>query len=80
MDRQLYKYADTRVHAALYFISPNGHGLKALDLVALRALSKVRAENKNPKIISQVTNVIPVIAKADTTSKHELQRFKEKVR
>jgi len=42
VDRQLYKYADTRVHAALYFISPNGHGLKALDLVALRALSKVR--------------------------------------
>ena len=40
--------------------------LKALDLVALRELS-------------QRTNVIPIIAKADTTSKQELQRFKTKI-
>lgn len=41
--------------------------LKALDLVTLRELSKR-------------VNVIPVIAKADTTCKDELVRFKDKVR
>jgi septin family protein len=40
--------------------------LKALDVVTMRELAKR-------------VNVIPVIAKADTTCKDELSRFKQKV-
>ncbi|WKX94743.1 hypothetical protein Q1695_011759 [Nippostrongylus brasiliensis] len=64
--RALNYYDDSRIHACLYFISPTGHGLKALDLVTLRELAKR-------------VNVIPVIAKSDTTCKDELTRFKNKI-
>uniref|UniRef100_A0A914VB35 Septin n=1 Tax=Plectus sambesii TaxID=2011161 RepID=A0A914VB35_9BILA len=64
--RCLDYYDDTRIHACLYFISPTGHGLKALDVVTMRELTKR-------------VNVIPVIAKADTTCKDELIRFKTKI-
>merc|ERR1711963_917832 len=51
--RNLNTYHDSRVHACLYFITPNGHGLKSIDLVCMKKLdSKV--------------NIIPIIAKADT--------------
>ena len=64
--RSLHTYHDTRIHACLYFIAPTGHSLKSLDLVTMKALdSKV--------------NIIPVIAKADTITKQELQRFKKKI-
>lgn len=57
---------DNRIHACLYFICPTGHGLKSLDLVCMKKLdSKV--------------NIIPIIAKADTVSKIELQKFKIKI-
>lgn len=47
----------------MYFITPNGHGLKSIDLVCMKKLdSKV--------------NIIPVIAKADTINKKELASFK----
>ncbi|XP_051514228.1 septin-8-B isoform X2 [Myxocyprinus asiaticus] len=50
----------------LYFIAPTGHTLKSLDLVTMKKLdSKV--------------NIIPIIAKADTISKSELQKFKIKI-
>ncbi|KAF9433685.1 Septin-6 [Entomortierella beljakovae] len=55
---------DTRIHAVLYFIAPNGHGLKELDAKALKTLS------------SKV-NVIPVIAKADTMTAEEKLSFKK---
>ncbi|VDK85306.1 unnamed protein product [Litomosoides sigmodontis] len=64
--RCLDYYDDTRIHACLYFISPTGHGLKALDVVTLQRLA-------------ERVNVIPVIAKADTTCKDELVRFKSKI-
>ncbi|KAK0406599.1 hypothetical protein QR680_018677 [Steinernema hermaphroditum] len=64
--RCLAYFDDTRIHACLYFISPTGHGLKALDVVTMRELSKR-------------VNVIPVIAKADTACKDELVRFKRKI-
>uniref|UniRef100_A0A915EGW8 Septin n=1 Tax=Ditylenchus dipsaci TaxID=166011 RepID=A0A915EGW8_9BILA len=64
--RCLTYYDDTRIHACLYFISPTGHGLKALDVVTMKELSKR-------------VNVIPVIAKADTACKDELVRFKQKI-
>ncbi|CAF1089040.1 unnamed protein product [Rotaria sp. Silwood1] len=64
--RNLSNYHDTRIHVCLYFISPTGHSLKALDLVTMKYLdSKV--------------NIIPIIAKSDTISKNELQRFKQNI-
>lgn len=64
--RSLVTCHDSRIHICLYFICPTGHGLKSLDLVCMKKLdSKV--------------NIIPVIAKADTISKAELQRFKAKI-
>lgn len=64
--RALHTYHDTRIHACLYFIAPTGHSLKSLDLVTMKKLdSKV--------------NIIPVIAKADTITKTELDKFKAKV-
>ncbi|GFT35918.1 septin-2, partial [Nephila pilipes] len=64
--RSLVTYHDTRIHACLYFISPTGHGLKSIDLVCMKKLDCK-------------TNVIPIIAKADTISKVELSRFKIKI-
>ncbi|XP_062856565.1 septin-8-A-like [Trichomycterus rosablanca] len=64
--RLLCNYHDTRIHACLYFISPTGHSLKSLDLVTMKKLdSKV--------------NIIPIIAKADSISKCELQKLKIKI-
>ncbi|XP_013779075.1 septin-2-like [Limulus polyphemus] len=64
--RSLSTYHDTRAHACLYFICPTGHGLKSIDLVCMKKLdSKI--------------NIIPIIAKSDTISKTELQRFKIKI-
>jgi septin family protein len=57
---------DTRVHALLYFISPNCHRLKELDLASLKQLS------------SKV-NVIPVVAKADTMTSEEKAELKAKI-
>ncbi|XP_050300473.1 septin-2 isoform X2 [Anthonomus grandis grandis] len=64
--RSLSTFHDTRVHACLYFICPTGHGLKSIDLVCMKKLD-------------QKVNVIPIIAKADTISKSELQKFKSKI-
>uniref|UniRef100_A0A0N5A575 Septin-type G domain-containing protein n=1 Tax=Parastrongyloides trichosuri TaxID=131310 RepID=A0A0N5A575_PARTI len=59
-------YDDTRIHACLFFISPTGHGLRSLDLETMRALAKR-------------VNIIPVIAKADTTCRDELTRLKASI-
>merc|ERR1711988_1946033 len=64
--RNLNAYHDSRVHACLYFITPNGHGLKSIDLVCMKKL--------DPKV-----NIIPIIAKADTINKTELTKFKTKI-
>ncbi|KAJ7402306.1 Septin-10 [Pitangus sulphuratus] len=64
--RSLFSYHDTRIHVCLYFISPTGRSLKTLDLLTMRSLhSKV--------------NIIPIIGKADSISKTELQEFKSKI-
>ncbi|NWI84577.1 SEP10 protein, partial [Pitta sordida] len=64
--RSLFSYQDTRIHVCLYFISPTGRSLKVLDLLTMRSLeSKV--------------NIIPIIGKADSMSKTELQEFKSKI-
>ncbi|GJQ87636.1 2-Sep [Trypoxylus dichotomus] len=64
--RSLCTYHDSRIHACLYFICPTGHGLKSIDLVCMKKLD-------------QKVNIIPIIAKADTISKNELQKFKSKI-
>ena len=61
--RNLSNFHDSRVHACLYFITPNGHGLKSIDLVCMKKL--------DAKV-----NIIPIIAKADTINKTELTNFK----
>ncbi|XP_008982400.3 septin-14 isoform X1 [Callithrix jacchus] len=66
IQRSLSEYHDSRVHVCLYFISPTGHSLKSLDLLTMKNLdSKV--------------NIIPLIAKADTVSKNDIQTFKRKI-
>ncbi|PIA17801.1 septin-4 [Coemansia reversa NRRL 1564] len=55
-----------RVHACLYFIRPNGHTLKPLDVRAMKA-------------IGARVNLIPIIAKADTLSPATLRQFKKRV-
>lgn len=57
---------DTRVHAVLFFIEPTGHGLKPLDVIVLKKLS-------------EVANVIPVIAKSDSMTLSEREMFKKRL-
>ncbi|GIY68893.1 septin-2 [Caerostris darwini] len=64
--RNIVGYRDTRIHVCLYFICP-GHTLKASDLLCMKRLG-------------EKVNVIPLIAKADTLIKSELQKFKSKIR
>ncbi|KAM6945354.1 septin-11-like [Aplochiton taeniatus] len=66
IDRSLHDYIDSRIHACIYFITPSGHSLKSLDLVTLKKLHRK-------------VNIIPVIAKADTMSKTDLLKFKQKI-
>lgn len=58
---------DTRIHACLFFIQPSGHSLKPIDIVVLKKLS-------------DVVNVVPVIAKADTLTVEERLEFKERIK
>ncbi|CAL4069048.1 unnamed protein product [Meganyctiphanes norvegica] len=57
---------DNRVHCCFYFINPAGHGLKPLDIQFMKQL-----HNK--------VNIVPVIAKADTLTKNEVNKLKRKV-
>lgn len=58
--------SDTRVHACLYFIAPTGHGLKPLDVEVMRR-------------IHDKVNIIPVIGKADSCTRREINLFKNKI-
>ncbi|AQZ11260.1 SPR3 (YGR059W) [Zygosaccharomyces parabailii] len=58
---------DHRVHCCLYFLEPTNKGLCALDVVAMKEISKR-------------VNMIPVIAKADALSHDEMQSFKQEIR
>ncbi|KAI9485072.1 Septin-domain-containing protein [Zychaea mexicana] len=57
---------DLRVHACLYFIRPNGHTLKPLDIEIMRRLGTR-------------VNLIPVIAKADTLTPNDMAKFKRNI-
>ncbi|RJE25631.1 AIG1 family [Aspergillus sclerotialis] len=58
---------DTRIHCCLFFIQPSGHALKPIDIVVLKKLS-------------DVVNVVPVIAKADSLTLEERMAFKERIK
>ncbi|CDK29057.1 unnamed protein product [Kuraishia capsulata CBS 1993] len=55
---------DTRVHCILYFIQPNGLGLRPLDVQVLKRLT-------------EIANVVPIIAKADSLTMEERTKFKK---
>lgn len=55
---------DSRVHCVLYFISPNDKKLKQLDIQALKRLT-------------EIANVVPVIAKSDSLTLEERSEFKK---
>ncbi|KZP01060.1 cell division/GTP binding protein [Calocera viscosa TUFC12733] len=58
---------DTRIHCCLYFINPTGHGLRPVDVIVMKKLS-------------EVVNVVPVIAKADSLTLDERAKFKKRIR
>lgn len=66
VNRPCQYVSDQRVHACIYFIAPTGHTLKQLDLEFLS-----RIQDK--------TNVVPVIAKADTLTIEECREFKKAI-
>lgn len=51
----------------MFFINPSGHSLRAIDIVVLKKLS-------------EVVNVVPIIAKSDSLTMEERFSFKQKVR
>lgn len=58
---------DTRIHCCLFFIDPTGHSLRPIDIIVMKKLS-------------EVVNVVPVIAKADSLTLEEREAFKTRVR
>jgi septin 3/9/12 len=58
---------DTRIHCCLYFINPTGHSLRPIDVIVMKKLS-------------EVVNVVPVIAKSDSLTLPEREAFKQKIR
>ncbi|EPE07545.1 cell division control protein [Ophiostoma piceae UAMH 11346] len=58
---------DTRIHCCLFFIQPSGHSLKPIDIVVLKKLS-------------DVVNVVPVIAKSDSLTLEERLEFKARIK
>jgi len=58
---------DTRIHCCLYFINPTGHSLRPIDVIVMKKLS-------------EVVNVVPVIAKSDSLTLEERESFKQKIR
>ena len=57
---------DTRVHCCLYFLTPNSHGLKPLDVEFMKRLHKR-------------VNVVPIIAKADSLTSEECAMLKAQI-
>lgn len=58
---------DTRIHCCLFFINPTGHSLRPIDVIVLKKLS-------------EVVNVVPVIAKSDSLTLEEREAFKQRIR
>lgn len=58
---------DTRIHCCVYFIAPGGHSLKPIDVIVMKKLS-------------EVVNVVPIIAKADSLTLEEREIYKQRIR
>ncbi|KAG2227675.1 hypothetical protein INT45_004717 [Circinella minor] len=58
---------DSRVHCCLFFLTPSGHSLKPIDIVVLKKLS-------------EVVNVVPVIAKSDSLTIEEREAFRQRIK
>ncbi|KAG8905994.1 cell division control protein [Tulasnella sp. 403] len=58
---------DTRIHCCLFFINPTGHSLRPIDVIVMKKLS-------------EVVNVVPIIAKADSLTLEEREVFKHNIR
>ena len=58
--------SDTRVDGCLFFLNHTGHGVKNRDMELLKRLHKL-------------VTIIPIIAKADTCTKQEVDIFKQQV-
>jgi len=58
---------DTRIHCCLFFINPTGHTLRPIDIIVMKKLS-------------EVVNVVPVIAKSDALTPEERDAFKSRIR
>jgi len=58
---------DTRIHCCLFFINPTGHSLRPIDVIVMKKLS-------------EVVNVVPIIAKADSLTLDEREAFKQNIR
>ena len=77
--------SDNRVHCLLYFISPfsrgfakmNSHRIMTFLLFSIFSLKPLDIECM--KALHNKVNIIPIIAKSDTISKSELQRFKQNI-
>ena len=66
------KLPDKRVHACLYFISPNGHGLKHIDIECMKRLHmKV---NIIPVIGMIYTQNLPSFLQSRVNKKNKKQR------
>ena len=59
-------FSDTRVDACLYFLNHTGHGVKTRDLVLLKRLHNL-------------VTIVPIIGKADTCTRQEVDIFKQQV-
>ena len=50
---------DTRVHACLFFLPPNGHGLKNIDIACMQRLHrKVSSESKVKTLTGGFTSLV----------------------
>jgi septin 3/9/12 len=58
---------DTRIHCCLFFVNPTGHQLRPIDIIVMKKLS-------------EVVNVVPVIAKADSLTLEERDAFKLRIK
>ena len=73
---------DHRIHCCLYFITPSGHGLVVMKCHCMcdgLACSLKQLDVAFMKQLHEKVNIVPVIAKADTFTPEECERFKSTV-
>ncbi|KAI7948389.1 hypothetical protein MJO29_010054 [Puccinia striiformis f. sp. tritici] len=57
---------ESRIHCCLYFISPTGQGLRAIDLMVVKEI--------------KCLNIVPAIAQSDRLTLEECEAFKVRIR